>query len=335
MKRRSERIKWIDVARAYAMLMVVYGHCDASSVIGRFIYLFHVPAFFFISGYVFNNNKSFRVFLVSKIKRLLVPFLFFGVGTILMNAIVHAVIGRQYAMIHYLKDMFLQIRGTESRIWFLPCLFLGEIMMYLLMEIKRKEIRNICFAVIILLGWSNILLFRWNLPWYPDTTAVAISFMLIGSMCRKHDFIDWFISAEWTVVSFVVCILIEYVNSRLGYRIDMILNEYGNPFLFYFGALFGIIFLINISQKCSIKLIPYIGKNTVTFLCLNSIAIKGSAFVINKFGITDLLIDIPGGMVIYAVIELVIVIPCLCIASYIIEIYFPFVLGQFKKKKQR
>lgn len=56
MKRRSERIKWIDVARAYAMLMVVYGHCDASSVIGRFIYLFHVPAFFFISGYVFNNN---------------------------------------------------------------------------------------------------------------------------------------------------------------------------------------------------------------------------------------------------------------------------------------
>lgn len=56
--------------------------------------------------------KSFRVFLVSKIKRLLVPFLFFGVGTILMNAIVHAVIGRQYAMIHYLKDMFFTNSGN-------------------------------------------------------------------------------------------------------------------------------------------------------------------------------------------------------------------------------
>ena len=55
------------------VLLVVIGHTD--SPVGGYIYLFHVAAFFFISGYTTNLSKgSFFEYSVNKFTSWMVPF---------------------------------------------------------------------------------------------------------------------------------------------------------------------------------------------------------------------------------------------------------------------
>lgn len=52
----NDRIVWIDWMKAILILLVVLGH--SGSVFTYVIYLFHIPAFFFISGYLANYDKA-------------------------------------------------------------------------------------------------------------------------------------------------------------------------------------------------------------------------------------------------------------------------------------
>ena len=60
-----KREKYIDVAKGFGILLVVYGHvisnCDLRpdlTLIQKFIYSFHMPLFFFISGYCLGLRKD-------------------------------------------------------------------------------------------------------------------------------------------------------------------------------------------------------------------------------------------------------------------------------------
>lgn len=70
----NNRIEWIDALKGFAILTVVIGHCVTDCISSRtfpehayflqafndFIYSFHMPLFFMISGYVFYLTKSYR-----------------------------------------------------------------------------------------------------------------------------------------------------------------------------------------------------------------------------------------------------------------------------------
>lgn len=65
-----ERINWIDWAKAISILLVVMGHSNYScGAVGNLIFLFHMPFFFFLSGYLFNANKSVYSITRSNITR--------------------------------------------------------------------------------------------------------------------------------------------------------------------------------------------------------------------------------------------------------------------------
>ncbi len=71
----------IDIAKGLGIILVVAGHTIAAWDSGheslhKFIYSFHMPVFLGISGLYVANAQPFRNFLVQKIERLIVPFLF-------------------------------------------------------------------------------------------------------------------------------------------------------------------------------------------------------------------------------------------------------------------
>ena len=53
----TKRIDFIDVAKGIAIFLVVYGHTYDGRNLHLFIYSFHMPLFFFISGLLFKENK--------------------------------------------------------------------------------------------------------------------------------------------------------------------------------------------------------------------------------------------------------------------------------------
>ena len=55
-----KRVDYLDYAKGIAIILVVLGHIFSGGNIKTYIYSFHMPLFFIISGYLFNysNVKS-------------------------------------------------------------------------------------------------------------------------------------------------------------------------------------------------------------------------------------------------------------------------------------
>jgi len=58
---KNKRIEWADTLKAIGIFFVVLGHNVLPAEMYKYIFSFHVPLFFFISGYLFFPEK-FRNF---------------------------------------------------------------------------------------------------------------------------------------------------------------------------------------------------------------------------------------------------------------------------------
>ena len=79
----SNRVAYIDYAKALGMLLVIWGHTKLTGVSNEFCYAFHIPLFFFLSGMVFCRERygSFGQLVKRKAQTLLVPYVVFSVLT--------------------------------------------------------------------------------------------------------------------------------------------------------------------------------------------------------------------------------------------------------------
>ncbi len=55
--KRGSRVIFVDIIRGVAVLSVLLGHI--STTITRFIYSWHLPLFFFVSGFFFKSTRRF------------------------------------------------------------------------------------------------------------------------------------------------------------------------------------------------------------------------------------------------------------------------------------
>lgn len=59
-----KRIVSIDIARGIAILCIILGHLGIRQI-NRIVFTFHVPIFFFITGYFIHPGISGKLFLNS------------------------------------------------------------------------------------------------------------------------------------------------------------------------------------------------------------------------------------------------------------------------------
>ena len=58
----EKRIGYIDIAKGLGILIIVLAHNDLAGyhpTLHKFIYSFHIPLFFFLSGMFFRPERSF------------------------------------------------------------------------------------------------------------------------------------------------------------------------------------------------------------------------------------------------------------------------------------
>ena len=53
----NSRLQYIDVLKGIAIILVLIGHRSVNECGTVFIYMFHMPLFFFISGYLDRMNE--------------------------------------------------------------------------------------------------------------------------------------------------------------------------------------------------------------------------------------------------------------------------------------
>ena len=127
--------------KTIAILAVVVGHC-ATPLTG-FIFSWHMPMFFFITGLTLNVERSLTDTLKRDSKRLLIPyvgFAFLGFGAELLK---RYVLGRQqltivneiYGIVFWMDMHTLNHYGFV--LWFLPALFSARFFIIYLIKIIK------------------------------------------------------------------------------------------------------------------------------------------------------------------------------------------------------
>lgn len=84
------RITWIDNVKFFAICLVVWGHSSIPEELKVWLYSFHMPLFFFLSGNTFNEIKwknNFKKFLVSRINGMIIPYLLLSVVVVLWGGV--------------------------------------------------------------------------------------------------------------------------------------------------------------------------------------------------------------------------------------------------------
>ncbi|MBQ1547626.1 MAG: acyltransferase family protein [Lachnospiraceae bacterium] len=157
----SKRNLTVDTLKGVAILLVVFGHCLNNVIESplvetppawipaakNFIYFFHMPLFFFLSGIFSYKTAShgLKTALIDKIKRLLVPYVVFSVLTTVVK-----VIFSDYQ--NNPRELSVLLRAWYEPIgiyWFLYALFFISILYCIVVAIVKDETRsNVIFLSI-------------------------------------------------------------------------------------------------------------------------------------------------------------------------------------------
>lgn len=272
----SKRELWIDVLRGIGISFVVLGH--ATPPFNKFIYGFHMPLFFLISGLLWRNNNSSIVYVTNKnLKRYIIPyFILCGINLVLRLSLlllspVQLSIGKYIIGILY-------SRGTTewmpncSPLWFLTTIFVALLFFELIQRVKTRLMRVI---LIFILGLSSALLSYleiFKLPWNIDTAMMATVFIGIGYLLKERRVLGWFEKRPAYLQAIgLICIAVLGILSIHFNPIDSIGfdgNCYGNALLMLIGALsicfvlFYLCYRINWSGAVA-KILSWFGQHTI------------------------------------------------------------------------
>lgn len=136
----NKKIMWIYVARFLGIFSIYIGHI-VSGASYYFVFLFHVPLFFLISGCMENYNKEKRIipYILRKFKNIFIPFIIFSIISIIFYVIEN---NCSFHELKHLVGVLLRgnIRGTfiASSLWFLSCLFVMQLLFFIIKKIRVK-----------------------------------------------------------------------------------------------------------------------------------------------------------------------------------------------------
>ena len=81
---KKGRMDYIDIYRAFGIILMVMGHIGFGGKFDKFIHAFHMPMFFFISGFFYKEKVvDMRKYIINKAKKLMIPYFVFGGGVLL------------------------------------------------------------------------------------------------------------------------------------------------------------------------------------------------------------------------------------------------------------
>ena len=126
-----QRIKWIDLTKGVAIFLMVCGHTGIPSLISNWIWSFHMPLFFIISGMLFCPTKytNIQKFIHRRIQTLIIPYITFSIIVLATSE-------------NRISDLWI-FEGWMNgcALWFLPVLFMTEIYSFFT-TVQRNFLRH-------------------------------------------------------------------------------------------------------------------------------------------------------------------------------------------------
>lgn len=318
------------MAKGYGIMGVIVGHI-AIPGITAWIYTFHIPLFFFLSGFLSSYSEAPVVFLNRKLKTLLIPYFCLAIPIVFHELLFNR--GFCWGEIELYEEIVkVIIQERYSPLWFIASLW-GANFLYYIINIKIEGYLIKSVLVITLLSFSIVF---WksggcSLPWNIDITFFILPFILIGNYLHTNIGLrDIILSRRWAVFLFLIGnVAIGGLNYLLtGRKMDLFFADVDIIPLTYLSAFLGIFFMLIVSQVKTYRIICYIGRNSLLIFAWHLIVYNWLGRLYDYLGIFQT--PLPLYMIIVRdsmslILILLILIP---INEMILHSRFKFVLGR-------
>lgn len=281
---RPSRLPWIDMAKGYGIIFVILGHMSIG-IFTKWIYTFHMPLFFFLSGYVFHSEKDFATLCKRKCRTILLPYVTLAVPMIAYWVLRDPEFACSWRSVGELIWK-LVVQNRMSTLWFLSVL-LGVELLYDRVKKGLKSDRNLLlFSVIcVIVGSIYYELGGGTLPWNLDVWPMAFPFFFAGNYYKNNrEKVETIFCKVFKVhkekspinkrksgaVLFWLCVFLNFTLGLLnlilaGEGLEMFWREYGIVPLAYASAFIGIAGILLLSRRYTFRPISYIGRNSLLF----------------------------------------------------------------------
>ena len=266
----SKRIEYLDIAKGIGILLVVLGHNDfevISLFVQRLIYSFHMPLFFFLSGYFLNTSVPFFDFFKKRFNALLKPF-FFTIFLIYFTSVSFEKMGFNMAITRTVKSLYGSGHYLDwVQLWFLPHLFAVSLYAFLFITLVSK-LRNrwVTWAVLLailvialpflnafypfplsILGKDYEL---WGLPFSLDLVLVTGFFFILGNEVRQVTTGKTFDNGLLLAATGGIVLLL---NILFPYEIDFNIRLYESFLVNTAEAILGILFVLALARQIELR----------------------------------------------------------------------------------
>jgi fucose 4-O-acetylase-like acetyltransferase len=195
------RWDWVDSVRGLGIILVFYGHvlqkgfAPRSETVAeqlRFVYSFHMPLFFLLSGFFFKSAPTILPRVVDLVRRRLVPVVFFNLLLLPLwlwdESRGHSPLMRDaFRVVLHALDGRPELNWVT---WFLVCLFTCEVVALIALPLVKGTgsrlafgVASIVFGVFLCNRWvgtSAGLIRDVARSWFLGEAVVALGFYAVG-----------------------------------------------------------------------------------------------------------------------------------------------------------
>lgn len=257
------RIEYIDLVKGIAIILVVIGHvlwfdlypggAADESKLYRFIYSFHMPLFFFLSGLVSKTDLKWNEMpkdLWKRFRTLLVPFFVFSTV---------------FSFWYGGTDFGFLTNEVKSGYWYLWVLFVLYVISYPIGKIGKGKVGFVCQTIVAVLIWYSLLKITENIsPIVRGTLSLSLiyknfPYFIAARLIKQNELHKYVLE---NVYSFIIALAIWMCSGCLT-RI---------PFAEYAVAMSAIVVVMNVCIKME-KILTSKVKETFIYLGKSSLYI--------------------------------------------------------------
>ena len=274
----KERIGWMDAFRGIGMCYVIMGHMQIPKVLAQAIFSFHMPLFFFASGYLYSGGHG-KTYVLKKLDQLIIPYFLYG----LIGLAVRWLNGCD---VDWRSFKMLLCGNGIGVVWFLSCLFMADLIGSFVVTYIKSVLLVACMAIVMASvgfwmennGHTPILMSR--------VLFQACVFWLVGHLFRARMLFDKFEGFGcWSKAALCGFVLTGCALFRLQ-RVDFGSMKTGNPILLYATAMAFIILIAFMSRRflCKVKILKFMGRNSLLLMNWHVIIPTLSLYAIGLLG---------------------------------------------------
>lgn len=277
------RQDWVDQIKGLAIFLVVYAH--NFPVTETYIYTFHMPLFFMVSGFFFPRHFGWDA-VKKRFKTIIIPYFLWAFFLFLFWVVIGKKMGASSNMELSNWKNFIGIFYAQGEsvymdwgipMWFLPCMFILFCMYGLLSRLPI--IARICASIlIVVMGMIYARYSDFRLPWSVDIACVALFFFFIGNIIYPY---IKNLKTSYSFFLFIICFVVHWYFFPFNTKIDMYRAIYGNEFYFILNGLAGSFFVVFFFKALPyFKTLSVVGKYSIILLATQGLTIAFIKFIL-------------------------------------------------------